>query len=84
MIGPWIFKGTAIMAKPIYVTMQRTSKSFKALLLLSNVIQIFGVIIIVAGLTNQDSGAMSGGFSLLFGGVALHVCGRILVWWNND
>ena len=72
------------MAKPIYVTTQRTSKKFKALLLLSNVIQIFGIIVIVAGLTEKDSGAMGAGFSMLFGGIALHVCGRILVWWNND
>ena len=71
------------MAKPIYVTTQRTSKSFKALLLLSNVIQIFGIIGILAGLTNQDSGALAGGFYVLVAGIALHIFGRALVWWSH-
>ena len=72
------------MAKPIYVTTQRTSKSFKALLLIANIIQLFGAVVIIAGLTNQDSGAMGLGFSVLVGGIALHVFGRALIWWFND
>jgi hypothetical protein len=72
------------MAKPIYVTTQRTSKKFKALLLIANVIQLFGAIIIIAGLSNQDSAAAASGFSILVGGIALHVFGRVLIWWNND
>lgn len=72
------------MAKPIYVTTQRTGKGFKALLLLANIIQIFGILGILAGLMNQNSDAMTAAFFILAVGIAIHVFGRVLIWWFND
>ena len=64
------------------VTIQRTSKKLKAWLLLSNVVQLLAILLII--LLACNNGNITVGFAFLGIGIAMHVVGRVLIWWNHD
>lgn len=62
------------------VTIQRTSKPLKSLLLISNAMQIFGWLSLFQGEHVNPPVTLT----LIFGGIAMHIITRALIWWCHD
>ena len=59
------------------VTIQRTSKRLKSWLVMANLIQLGGILMLASN-TPQT------GMWMILGGVIFHVLTRVLIWWNHD
>lgn len=59
------------------ITIQRTSRPLKGLLLLANLVQLFGFIMILGSQPGM-------GMSFIGIGIAVHVITRCLIWWFHD
>lgn len=70
-------------AKPLVVEL--TSKKYKGIILLGNVLFIFAVFLFFLSLSGSIDPLAGIGFALMIGGIGLviGIFGRFLAWWNN-